>query len=131
MVTAVVPSAGSGSTAQSAESPTLANAAKEFETVLLSQWLQDAESSFASVPGADSDTDAGSDQLKGFATQQLASSFAASGGIGISKLVLRALTKAGAKEQGNHNDAAIAVTSPGGAAAMTDALTAYKAEARR
>lgn len=127
MITPVLPSVGSGVAAKAAADPKLATAAKQFETVLLSQWLQDAESSFASVPGGDSDTDAGSDQLKGLATQQLATSFSASGGIGISKLVLGALTKVNEKEQG----AAVAAATPGGSAAMSGALTTYKAETRR
>lgn len=129
MITPVLPSAGSGVAAKAAVDPKLATAAKQFETVLLSQWLQDAESSFASVPGGDSDTDAGSDQLKGLATQQLATSFAASGGIGISRLVLGALTTVSDKEQGAV-DGATAVA-PGKSAAMSGALAAYKAEAPR
>lgn len=126
MITPVLASVGSGVAAKATADPKLITAAKQFETVLLSQWLQDAESSFASVPGADSDTDAGSEQLKGLATQQLATSFAASGGIGISKLVLGALTKVNEKEQG----AAVTAAAPGGSA-MSGALAAYKAEARR
>lgn len=131
MITPVLPSASSGIAAKAAADPKLATAAKQFETVLLSQWLQDAESSFASVPGADSDTDAGSDQLKGLATQQLATSFAASGGIGISKLVLGALTKVSDKEHGVLDGTAVTAARAGGPASMSGALAAYKAEARR
>lgn len=67
--------------------------AKEFEAILLGQWLQGAESSFGSVPGAEDDQDAGSDQFKGFAVQQLAKNITESGGIGIAAIVARALAK--------------------------------------
>ena len=69
----------------------LMSAAKEFESVLLGQWLQGAESSFGAVPGGDDDQDAGDEQMKGFAVQQLAKSFSDSGGIGIAALVSKAL----------------------------------------
>ncbi len=130
MITALSSPVGSSDAARAAVDPKLANAAKQFETVLLSQWLQDAESSFASVPGGDSDTDAGSDQLKGLATQQLAASFTASGGVGISKLVLGALTKTNEKEQGAMHETSKTAVEAGGSAAMTGALAAYRAEAR-
>ena len=130
MIKPVLSPTGTGDAANAVANPKLATAAKQFETVLLSQWLQDAESSFASVPGGDSDTDAGSDQLKGLATQQLATSFTASGGVGISKLVLGALTKTNEKEQGTMVGTAKAAAKAGGSAAMTGALAAYRAEAR-
>ncbi len=69
----------------------LAHAAKEFESILLSQWLQGAECSFGSVPGADDDADPGDEQMKSFAVQSLAKAFTDSGGIGLAKLVSKAL----------------------------------------
>ena len=75
----------------------LTRTAKEFESILLGQWLQGAESSFGTVPGGEDDTDAGEEQMKGFAVQQLAKSFSDSGGVGIAKLVLRALDHAAPK----------------------------------
>ena len=71
----------------------LLSTAREFESILLGQWLQGAESSFGSVPGSDEDQDAGDDQMKGFAVQQLAKSLSESGGVGIAGLVSRALKK--------------------------------------
>ena len=71
----------------------LSHAAIEFESVLLGQWLQSAQKSFATVPGSEEDEDAGGDQMLGFATQQLAQSIAKSGGLGIAKLVEHALEK--------------------------------------
>ena len=67
--------------------------AKEFESILLGQWLQGAESSFGSVPGADEDRDAGDDQIKSFAVQQLAKGMSDAGGIGIANIVSKALAR--------------------------------------
>lgn len=131
MIAPILPSNGTDAAAKPAADSKLACAAKQFETVLLSQWLQDAESSFASVPGGDSDSDAGSDQLKGLATQQLATSFTATGGIGISKLVLGALTKTNEKEQEAVHGKGQAAAEPANPAAMMGAIAAYRAEARR
>jgi len=72
----------------------LSSAAQEFESVLLGQWLQNAESSFGSVPGGDDDADSCGEQMQGFATQSLAGQLTASGGIGIARLVEGALLKA-------------------------------------
>ncbi len=74
----------------------LLSTAREFESILLGQWLQGAESSFGSVPGSEDDQDAGDDQMKGFSVQQLAKSLSASGGVGIAGLVSKALEKSAA-----------------------------------
>ena len=84
----------SGGTGNAAAGGTkLSKAAVEFESVLLGQWLQSAQKSFATVPGSEEDEDAGGDQMLGFATQQLAQSIARSGGLGIAKIVEHALEK--------------------------------------
>lgn len=67
-------------------------AAKEFESVLLGQWLKDAQSSFATMPGNE-DEDAAAGQTMDFAMQHLAKEIAARGGIGIASLVESALRK--------------------------------------
>ncbi len=72
----------------------LTASAKEFESILLTQWLQSAESSFASVPGDDADDDGGGEQLKAFGTQFLARALSDAGGIGIGSLVAKALAHA-------------------------------------
>lgn len=95
----------SGTTSQSAEGRTsgttqqtastratdqkIEKSAKEFESILLGTWLQQAEKSFGSLPGGDDDedADAGKDQLQGMAMQSLGASMTASGGIGIAKMV--------------------------------------------
>lgn len=66
--------------------------AREFESMLLSTWLQQAEQSMATVPGAEDDDDAaGRDQMMSMGVQSLANSMAASGGIGIAKMVAKAM----------------------------------------
>ena len=69
------------------------SAAQEFESILLGQWLQAAESSFGSAPGGPDDADTGGEQIQGFAVQRLAVQLAASGGVGIAQLLQDALTK--------------------------------------
>ena len=65
--------------------------AKEFESILLGQWLQAAESTFGSVPG--DEEDAGAEQMRSFAVQQLAKGLSNTGGIGLAPLVAEALSK--------------------------------------
>ncbi len=66
--------------------------AKEFESMLLSSWLQQAEQSMATVPGADDDEDTtGKDQLMSLGVQSLSTSMAASGGIGIASMIVKAM----------------------------------------
>ena len=65
---------------------------KDFEAMLLGTWLQQAERSFATVPGAEDDEDAaGRDQMMSLGVQNLATSLVASGGIGIAKMVAKAM----------------------------------------
>jgi Rod binding domain-containing protein len=68
--------------------------AKDFESILLGSWLQQAESSFAKVPGGDDDEDqdAGSEQMQGIAMQSLGSAMAAGGGIGIARMIVARLS---------------------------------------
>jgi len=70
--------------------------AKEFESILLGSWLQQAEQSFGSLPGGDDDddADAGKEQFQGMAMQSLGKSMTASGGIGIAKMISTQLHKA-------------------------------------
>jgi len=74
--------------------------AKEFESMLLSNWLQQAEQSMASVPGADDDEDAGArEQMMSLGVQSLATAMTASGGIGIAKMIAKALHSAADRQQ--------------------------------
>jgi Rod binding domain-containing protein len=64
---------------------------REFEAILVGSWLQQAEQSFATVPGADEDQDPGGQQMMSLGVQQLATAMAASGGLGISKMIAKAM----------------------------------------
>lgn len=74
-------------------------AAKEFESMLLSNWLQQAEQSMATVPGADDQDEdgAGRDQMMSLGVQSLAGALTASGGIGIAGMISKALERAADK----------------------------------
>ena len=70
--------------------------AQQFEAMLLSSWMQQAEKSFATVPGGDeSDSDnedgGGGDQMMSLGVQNLADSMAARGGIGLGAMISRAM----------------------------------------
>ncbi|HEY1462905.1 MAG TPA: rod-binding protein [Terriglobales bacterium] len=68
--------------------------AHDFESILIGQWLDQAEKSFATVPGTDPDqTDPGHDQLQGIATQSLAQAMSKSGGLGIAAMIAKGLEK--------------------------------------
>src|ERR1700749_538452 len=84
---------------QITENNKIEKAAKDFESILLSSWLQKAEESFASLPGGDDDedADAGKEQLQAIAMQSLGASMTAAGGIGIAKMISRQLHKADEK----------------------------------
>ncbi|MGA2570222.1 MAG: hypothetical protein ABSF23_06850 [Terracidiphilus sp.] len=74
--------------------------AKEFEAMLLGTWLQQAEQSMATVPGAEDDEDAGNrEQMMSLGVQSLATSLSASGGIGIAAMIVKALHSAADKTQ--------------------------------
>lgn len=89
---------------QLAKSPTgvnddakIAKGAKEFEAILVGSWLQQAEQSFATLPGAEDDQDPGRDQMMSLGVQTLSTSIAASGGIGIAKMIAKAMHAAADK----------------------------------
>ena len=76
---------------------------------MLNQWLQSAQSSFGEAPGGSEDDDQGGEQMKSFATQQLAGQIAAHGGIGLAKLVHAGLVKA---HNAEHENTKIERTAP-------------------
>ena len=80
----------------SRENAKIDKAGKDFESILLGNWLQQAEQSFAKVPGGDGtdDDDSSKDQFQGIAMQALAGSLTASGGIGIAKMITEHLHSA-------------------------------------
>jgi Rod binding domain-containing protein len=93
-----------------AQNAKIEKSAKDFESILLSNWLQQAEQTFASVPGEDDDEDSGKEQFQGMAMQSLGASMTAMGGIGIAKMISAQLHKAedarvAASEKSNQNPA--------------------------
>ena len=70
----------------------IAKGAREFEAMLLANWMQKAEESMATVPGAEDDEDmAGREQMMSLGVQSVAASLAASGGIGIGRMIGHAM----------------------------------------
>ncbi len=76
----------------SADNAKIDKSSKDFESILLSSWLQQAEQSFGSLPGSEDD-DSGKEQYLGIAMQSMGASLAASGGIGIAKMIANSLHK--------------------------------------
>jgi Rod binding domain-containing protein len=76
--------------------------AKEFEAVLVGSWLQQAQESFATVPGADDDQDqdVGRGSMMSLGVQTLATSMANTGGIGIGTMIAKAMHAAADKANG-------------------------------
>ena len=78
--------------------------AKEFESMLLSTWLQQAEQSMATVPGAEDGEDtSGRDQMMSLGVQSLSTAMVASGGIGIASMITKAM-RANAEKQASVSD---------------------------
>jgi Rod binding domain-containing protein len=77
------------------ENAKIEKSAKDFESILLGNWLQQAEQSFASLPGGDDEgADSGKEQFQSMAMQSLGTSMTAAGGIGIAKMISKQLHKA-------------------------------------
>jgi Rod binding domain-containing protein len=75
--------------------------AKEFEAMLFGSWLQQAEKSFATIPGAEDDEDAATrDQMMSLGVQSLSQAMADSGGLGIAKMITKALEAQAARTEG-------------------------------
>lgn len=78
--------------------------AREFEAVLLSHWLEQAEQSFASVPGSNQDPDAdpGRDQFHAIAMQAVGTALSGShSGLGIAAMVAKHLEAQAAHKASN------------------------------
>ncbi len=86
--------------ASTKEDAKIKKAGSDFESILLGSWLQQAENSFATVPGGDEeDSDSSKDQFQGIAMQALAGSLTKSGGIGIAKMITQHLHSAADSER--------------------------------
>ncbi|MGA8939012.1 MAG: hypothetical protein WB439_07600 [Acidobacteriaceae bacterium] len=71
---------------------------QQFEAILVGTWLKEAEQSFGSAPGGDADQDAGGEQMMSLGIQTLSSSLAASGGLGIGRMIAKAMHAAADKQ---------------------------------
>ncbi len=71
-------------------------AAKNFESLLVGHWLEQAEKSFASVPGTDQDeqNDSSREQFMSIACESLAKGLSKNGGFGIAAMISKRLTAA-------------------------------------
>ncbi len=71
-------------------------AAHDFESILVGQWLEKAEKSFATVPGTDPDQtqDSGRDQFQSIACQYMAQGLSKSGSFGIATMISKQLKAA-------------------------------------
>ena len=88
--------------ASSREDAKIEKAGHDFESLLLGTWLTSAEHSFAEAPGGadgEEDGDGSQDQFLGMAMQQLASTLADHGGIGIGKMIVEHLRHEGETSQ--------------------------------
>jgi Rod binding domain-containing protein len=91
-------------------------AAHDFESILVGQWLEKAEKSFATVPGTDPDQsrDSGHDQFQSIACQFMSQGITNSGGFGIAKMISQRLTaatnQAAEHAQKETSESALAVT---------------------
>ncbi len=87
------------------DSAKIDKAARDFESILIGEWLEKAEKSFASVPGVDKDPDqdAGHDQFQSISCQFLAEALSKSGGIGIASMISKHLKAVEATRQDSEN----------------------------
>ena len=78
-------------------------AAHNFESLLVGHWLEQAEKSFASVPGTDPDeqNDSGRDQYMSIACESLAQGLSRAGGFGIARMISKKMEAAVAGEKQN------------------------------
>ena len=76
-------------------------AARDFESILLGEWLEKAEKSFATVPGGDpsENADPGHDQLQSIGCQFLSEALSKAGGIGLAAMISKHLKAAHAASE--------------------------------
>ena len=83
-------------------------ASHDFESILVGQWLEKAEKSFATVPGEDPDQnqDSGHDQFQSIACQYLAQGLTKNGGFGIAAMISKHLTAVETSQNAEHTKVA-------------------------
>lgn len=83
------------------EKAKIEKSARDFESILIGQWLEHAEKSFATVPGEDpnkKNQDAGQEQMQSIAFHSLAEGMTKAGGFGIASMISKYLEAAAAKQ---------------------------------
>jgi len=90
-----------GAQSQGTTSAKIDKASRDFESILVGEWLNQAEKSFATVPGIDPDqqSDTGHDQFQSIACQSLAQGLSKAGGFGIAAMISKQLKAAHANQQ--------------------------------
>ncbi len=90
-----------GAQSQTATSGKIDKASRDFESILVGEWLNQAEKSFATVPGSDPDqqNDSGHDQFQSIACQSLAQGLSKAGGFGIAAMISKQLKATQASQQ--------------------------------
>ena len=99
------------------DSAKIDKAARDFESILLGEWLEKAEKSFATVPGeaADENSDPGHDQFQSIGCQFLAEGLSKAGGIGIAAIISKHLKAVEAQRNpGKTDDSALSESKVGG-----------------
>lgn len=83
-------------TAQAQDPKKIDKAARNFESLLVGHWLEQAEKTFATVPGTDPDQkdDSSRDQFLSIACQSLAQGLSRGGGFGIAAMISKRLEAA-------------------------------------
>ncbi len=78
---------------QNTDAGKIDKAARDFESILLGEWLEKAEKSFATLPGGDpsENTDPGHDQFQSIGCQFLSGALSKAGGIGIAAMISKRL----------------------------------------
>ncbi|MFZ0284120.1 MAG: rod-binding protein [Terriglobales bacterium] len=91
---------------QNTDTGKIDKAAKDFESILLGEWLEQAEKSFATVPGVDPDenADPGRDQFQSIGCQFLSQAMSKAGGIGIASMISKHLKATEAAREAAKSD---------------------------
>jgi Rod binding domain-containing protein len=81
-------------------------AAKSFESLLVGHWLEQAQKSFATVPGTDQDeqNDSSRDQFMSIACESLAQGLSRNGGFGLAAMISKRLEAAAEASQKEPSD---------------------------
>jgi Rod binding domain-containing protein len=79
--------------------------ASQFESILIAKWLEEAENSFAKLPGDEEDAaaDPGQDQFRSMALGFLAEGLSSAGGLGVAAMIVKHLEQRGNAVQGTDN----------------------------